>query len=299
MKKPLKQEHEMLANFANKPKATRTSSATTNSATTNSAKVIMSAFLMLTFSVPSVFASEPADTKLKGLAIFEQIEKQNDGFGDVVADMSMTLKNRHGQESHRELSVKTLEVAGDGDKSLTLFNTPADVKGTALLTFTHKVGDDDQWLYLPAIKRVKRISSRKKTGPFMGSEFSYEDLGSQEVEKYTYDYVKQEACGESQCHVVNRYPIDKSSGYSKQVVWVDIDKLRIEKISYYDRRSELLKTLIFSDYTLYLDKFWRAGRMFMENYQNNKSTELLWTNFKFQSGLSDKDFSKNGLKRAK
>jgi outer membrane lipoprotein-sorting protein len=262
-------------------------------------KEIVSAMTLLALSCASVSATEMNDSKVKGLAVFQQIEQQNDGFGDVVADMSMTLKNRHGEESQRELSVKTLEVAGDGDKSLTLFNTPADVKGTALLTFTHKVGDDDQWLYLPALKRVKRISSRKKTGPFMGSEFSYEDLGSQEVEKYTYDYVKLDACGDSKCHIVNRYPIDKSSGYSKQVVWVDADKLRIEKITYYDRRNELLKTLVFSDYTLYLDKFWRAGRMFMDNHQNNKSTELLWTNFMFQTGLSEKDFSKNGLKRAK
>ena len=121
----------------------------------------------------------------KGLEIAVEADRRDTGFHDSTATMAMLLKNRRGDESTRDIRVRTLEQKNDGDKSLTIFDRPADVKGTAFLSFTHKSGPDDQWLYLPALKRVKRISSRNKSGPFMGSEFAYEDLSSQEVEKYT------------------------------------------------------------------------------------------------------------------
>ena len=97
----------------------------------------------------------------------------------------MVLKNRHGDESERDLRIRILEVEGDGDKSLSIFDSPGDVKGTAFLTFTHKFADNDQWLYLPALKRVKRISSGNRSGSFMGSEFAYEDISSEETEKFS------------------------------------------------------------------------------------------------------------------
>ena len=106
----------------------------------------------------------------------------------------MILRNAQGEESIRKFNSKTLEVDGDGDKSIFIFEHPRDVEGTAVLTFTHKVGPDDQWLYLPALKRVKRISSDNKSGSFVGSEFAYEDLSSQEIEKYTYKWVEDVVC---------------------------------------------------------------------------------------------------------
>ena len=128
----------------------------------------------------------------KGLAIAQEADRRDSGFGNYTNDVEMILKNKQGQESTRKIRSKTLEVADDGDKSLTIFDEPRDVQGTALLSFTHKEGPDDQWLYLPALKRVKRISSDNKSGPFMGSEFAYEDITSQEVDKYTYKYISDE-----------------------------------------------------------------------------------------------------------
>ena len=139
---------------------------------------------------------------------------------------------------------KTLEGTTDGDKSLIIFEKPRDVKGTATLTFTHKEGSDDQWLYLPAIKRVKRISSNNKSGPFMGSEFAYEDLSSQEVEKYNYKHLRDETFDGKDCYVVERIPMDKYSGYTKQVAWIDKAEYRALKIDFYDRKKSLLKTLL-------------------------------------------------------
>lgn len=235
----------------------------------------------------------------KGLAIAIEADKRDSGYGDFRANLVMTLRNRHGDESTREIKSRSLEVVGDGDKSLSLFETPRDVKGTAFLSFSHKSGPDDQWLYLPALKRVKRISSSNKSGSFMGSEFAYEDIASNEVEKYTYRYEKDEPCGTSTCFVFERRPTDPNSGYTRQIVWMDKTEYRIEKIVYYDRKNSLMKTLIFKDYTKYLDKFWRASQMEMTNHQTGKSTKLKWNEYKFKTGLTDKDFNKNALKRAR
>lgn len=214
--------------------------------------------------------------------------------------MRMTLRNKHGQESLRLIRVRTLEVVDDGDKSLTIFDNPRDVKGTAFLTFSHKTGDDDQWLYLPALKRVKRISARNKSGSFMGSEFAYEDISSQEVEKYTYKWIRDETHEGLECFVFERYPVDKkNSGYTRQVVWLDKDEYRVLKIDFFDRKDSLLKTFTATDYHQYLDKYWRAYEMNMVNHQNGKSTRLEWSEFEFRVGLTDKDFNKNSLKRVR
>ena len=157
----------------------------------------------------------------KGLAIAKELKKRTMGFQDYRNNSVMTLKDRNGNVSKRFMRSKNLEVKDDGDKILIIFDQPRDVKGTALLTFTHRTEDDDQWLYLPALKRVKRISSSNKSGPFMGSEFAYEDITSEEVEKYTYKYIRDETYNDMECFVIERYPVDKRSGYSKQLVWID------------------------------------------------------------------------------
>ena len=195
---------------------------------------------------------------------------------------------------------RVLEEENDGDKSLTIFDSPRDVKGTAFLNYTHKVGDDDQWLYLPALKRVKRISSRNKSGSFMGSEFSYEDISSQEVEKYTYRWLRDERCDSLECHIIERYPVDrKNSGYSRQVAWIDKEESRTWKVEYFDRKNSHLKTLVISGYEKYNGRFWRAAELHMVNHRTGKNTVLQFSNFRFNTGLGEADFSKNSLKRAK
>lgn len=252
---------------------------------------------LVLLAVASVAQAETPEQK--GLAIAVESEKRNDGYGDSSATLQMILRNRAGEESKREIRSKTLEVTGDGDKSLIVFDEPKDVQGTALLTFAHKQGDDDRWLYLPALKRVKRIASSNKSGPFMGSEFAFEDLGSQEIEKYSYKWIKDEAFEGQDCFVFERYPTDENSGYTRQVVWMDKKEYRPLKIEFYDRKQSLLKTLSFAGYEKYLGKFWRPGKLDMVNHQTGKSTTLTFSNYKFKSGLSSRDFDQNSLQSAR
>lgn len=256
--------------------------------------------LCLLTSLPEIALAETAEEK--GLAIAVESDRRDTGFADAKSEMKMILRNRHGEESVRDLHVQVLEVAGDGDKSIFVFEQPRDVKGTGLLSYSHKTGNDDQWLYLPALKRVKRISSSNKSGSFMGSEFAYEDFASQEVEKYTYKYLRNEPCPTDatlDCFVSERYPVDENSGYTRQVGWVDTKEYRAQKIEFYDRKSSLLKTLILKDYKQYLDQFWRAHDLRMENHQTGKSTVLQWQDYQFKTGLTENDFTRNSLKRVK
>lgn len=250
----------------------------------------------MAFLLPLVFSISYAVTpEQRGLEIAQEADKRNAGFGDSQADLAMLLKNRQGEESIRTLSIKTLEVLGDGDKSLTVFNSPGDVKGTAFLSFTHALVPDDQWLYLPAIKRVKRISSGNKSGPFLGSEFAFEDLTSFEVPKFTYKYLKDEMVDGIDCFVIEATPRYGGSGYTREILWIDKVRYLSLKVEYIDRKNTLLKTLFFKNHQLYSNNYWRANEMLMVNHQNGKSTQLTWEHYQFKTGLTDRDFDRNAL----
>jgi hypothetical protein len=238
--------------------------------------------------------------KAKGFAIAEMADYRDNGWIDSEAEMEMTLKNRYGQTSTREVRVRSMEVPGDGDKGLSIFDTPLDVKGTAVLTWSHAIRPDHQWIYLPALRRVKRISSRNKSGPFMGSEFAYEDIASQELDKYRYRYLRDERYKGKDCYVIVRYPAYRYSGYRRMITWIDKKDFNPQKVDYYDRKNSPLKTLTFNYYKSYNvngKNFWRADEMFMQNHQTKKSTLLRWESYKFKRGFTKRDFDKSTLKR--
>jgi outer membrane lipoprotein-sorting protein len=252
--------------------------------------------ILLSLLLNTAYAETPEE---KGLAIANEADKRDTGWTDQVANMSMLLKNKQGDSHKRTMKITTLEVIGDGDKSLLSFDNPRDIKGTAFLSYTHSLTPDDQWLYLPALKRVKRISSSNKSGPFVGSEYAYEDLASQEVEKYKYKWLRDETVDGRDSFVIERFPQYEHSGYTRQIVWLDKEMYQANKLEFYDRKNSMLKTLLFLDYQQYLDQYWRPGRMEMTNHQTGKSTTLTWEDYQFKNDLSDRNFDKNTLKRAR
>ena len=258
----------------------------------------VSAIIILTATLLANTVNASTDES-KGFEIAARSDRSDTGFGDTAVDLKMVLRNAAGKETTRELSLKTLEKPDEqvGDKSLIVFSNPPDIDGTALLSYAKILKSDDQWLYLPALKRVKRISSANKSGPFVGSEFSFEDFTAQELNKYSYKYLRAEACGELNCDVIERYPRYKNSGYSKQIGWVDQVDYQVRRIEFYDRRGALLKTLTLDQYRQYENKYWRPHKLYMVNHQTNKSTNLIYSEFHFKTGLSKRDFNKTALKR--
>ena len=254
---------------------------------------LWTAFAATVCSMPALSQS-PEEV---GLRIEAESRERSRGFGNFTANQNMLLRNRQGQESQRELRIKVLETEEDGNRSLFVFDRPRDVAGTAFLVHAHKVGDDEQWLFLPALSRVKRIASSNRSGSFMGSEFAYEDMGVPEVEKFTYRFLRDESCGESECTVTERFPVDERSGYLRQVVWRDKDELRVHKIEYYDRKDAHMKTLEFFDYRQYLDKYWQAHTLEMVNHITGKSTTLTWSDFVYGGDVNPNEFTQTGLRR--
>ena len=242
---------------------------------------------------PLIVISQTAEEK--GYKIVSKAIDADRGFGSSSVDLKMVLKNKNGQLSERTLSNKTLELDEDGDKSMIVFTSPKDIKGTSTLTFTHKVGADDQWLFLPSIQRTKRISSSNKSGPFVGSEFAYEDLSSIELEKNTYKFIKQDG----DFLYIEQDPVDPKSGYKKRVaVYNKAKGYRLETIEFFDRKGALLKTLKYLDYKIYKNKFWRASKFEMVNHQSKKETQLFFQNYNFEVNLKESDFTEIALRRS-
>jgi outer membrane lipoprotein-sorting protein len=245
----------------------------------------------------------PAEPKAKGREIVAESVRSDAGFGDTQSLMTMRLMSNSGDVGQRTLRLNVLEQNGDdtGDKSIIVFDTPKDVQGTVLLTHTRILSADDQWIYIPAIARVKRISSANKSGPFLGSEFAYEDLTAQELGKYDYLWLKDEPCpapdGALQCHVVERTPLYENSGYKRQIAWIDATHFQFRKIEYYNREDRLLKTLTLAKYQRHNERFWRPHELTMINHQSGRSTKLDVTEIKFKAGLTETDFTEQSMER--
>ncbi|MEN8375418.1 MAG: outer membrane lipoprotein-sorting protein [Gemmatimonadota bacterium] len=261
-----------------------------------------SSVLVALAAASALFAPATAQTpEQRGRQVAEEADRQDAGWRDDAAELRMILRNRNGDESIRELRRQSLETSesGRGDKSVMVFDAPRDIRGTALLSHTRILEADDQWLYLPALKRVKRISSANKSGPFVGSEFAYEDLVSQEVDKYEYRWLRTEPCGDLTCAVVERYPLYDNSGYTRQVVWWDTTEYRAQRVEYYDRKDAKLKTLTYDGYASYADDYWRPDAMVMVNHQNGKSTELRFAGWAVHTGVDERAFTATRLRSAR
>lgn len=254
------------------------------------------------FVLPSLFFASPvfAETpETTGRNIFVEMDSRELGFKDFSARQEMILRNVSGQESRRIMDQSVLEDNTEGDKTLIIFREPKKVRGTALLTHAHGAREDDQWLYLPKLGRVKRISGSSKAGSFLGSEFAYEDLAPQEVDDYRYKYLRDENLAGAEMFVVERTPKSTDSGYTRQIVWVDKKEYRIFQADFYDRKDSHAKRLTISDYKLYLDKYWRPHRMNMVNQTDGRSTDLIMSEYVFQGNKTADDFSQASLRRAR
>lgn len=243
------------------------------------------------------FASAPVLAE-RGLQIMAAADLRDEGFVSSDWTQELILTNALGKESRRLMRVLSLE--GDealGDKTLLVFREPKDSKGISLLTHGVKGDDDQQWMYLPNMKRVKRIASGAKTSRFVGSEFTFEDLAVREVNDYAYRFIGDAEFAGAAVYEIELTPKDSKSGYSKQVALVDQERLITLKVDFYNQKNQLEKTVFFEEYQQYLDKHWRPHRTRMVNHLTHKKSRLVVSgNYEFQTGITERDFSKNKLK---
>ncbi len=232
----------------------------------------------------------------KGYEIAKKADVNQRNFVDEKSISTLTLINAAGDTVERKMTSITMERDNSKDLSVIQFLNPADVRGTSLLTYQNPKGNDKQWLYLPELRRVKKISSKNKSGSFMGSEFSYEDISGNTLDKWSYTFLKEETLNGQLCYVVERIPTYDNSGYSKVKVWFSKENHLMMRGEFFDRKNTLLKVQTMLGWKQY-NETWRFTRVEMENVQTKKKSILDYSKRTFKNGLKKKDFSKRSMQR--
>jgi hypothetical protein len=231
-----------------------------------------------------------------GKAITKKGIDMQRNFGDEYAEMTLYLINANSDTVKREMINITLERDEQMDYSLVQFLNPADVRGAGLLTYQNPNGDDKQWLYLPEMRRVKTIASSNKSGSFMSSEFSYEDITGNMLEKYEYKLLGEENYKGEDCFIVERYPKYENSGYTAIKTWISKNDNLARRSEYTDRKKTLLKVQTFGTWTKFGNTY-RSSEIFVENLQTKKKSMLKFKNRKFKKGYKESDFTTRQLER--
>lgn len=240
------------------------------------------------------------DDAAHGTGIARFADRFDRGWYDEVLQGRMTLFDAGGDSVERRFSRMVLERPEEGDKLLIRFLAPAEIKGVAALTYENSGSSDDNWLYLPSTKRVRRISGANNTSSFQGTEFTYEDLSSLDPEEYEWRYLESleiERGGETvPVHKLHARPTYADTGYSRLTVYYNRETWGQERIEYYDKSGTLLKTRESSAWEHLHDRYWRALSIEMTNHQTGKRTLLVTE--KLYLDLSRYKSSKTGEPRS-
>ncbi len=215
---------------------------------------------------------------------------------DITSTLTMTLINKSGQSRVRKIQQYTKDL-GKIEKSIMFFLSPADVKNTSFMNWTYDSDkSDDQWIYLPALKKVKRISSDSKSDYFMGSDFTYDDLGDRKLDADTHKLLREESTNGQECYVVESVSIDEDYIYSKTITWINKANFVGVKKEFYDEDEELLKILTIKE-VKEISGFWTITHSEMENVQKNHKTAIELDNIKINTGVPASKFSERMMMR--
>jgi len=234
--------------------------------------------------------------EITGLKVINNVYNRPVG-EDMQGELNMTLTNSRGESRIRKIKQFSKEL-GNMEKKIMFFQYPADVRNTSFMTWGYDEAgkDDDQWIYLPALKRVKRISSDSKSDYFMGSDFTYDDLGDRHPSDDVHKVLREELFEGNQCYVVESIPKDEEYIYSKTITWIIKDKWIGVKKEFFDEDAELLKTLKIKKYEK-ISGFWTILHSQMHNVQKNHTTDMELKNVKINRGLSASKFTVRMMKR--
>ncbi len=232
----------------------------------------------------------------EGTSIAKKADGLTRGYGNEKYESTMILIDAQGRTVERHMISLNLERADQEDYSIIQFLNPADVRGTGLLTHQNPKGDDQQWLYLPELRRVKKISSSNKSGAFMGSEFSYEDISANSFAKWNYKLLESNQIDGEDCWIIERIPNYKNSGYSKTKIFVRKKDNLVIRTEFFDRKGLLLKIQTIGKFTK-VGKAMRFGEITMENLQTGKKSLLKIGKRQQDDKIKESDFNQRTLKR--
>lgn len=230
---------------------------------------------------------------ITGREVAENVENRNTG-DTTHALVEMRLVDAGGNVKNRVIEQYGKEE-NDLMRNVIIFHRPASVEGTRFLTIERADRDDDQWIYLPGLGRVRRIAGSEGSDSFMGTDFTYDDLEGRDIEEYNYQLLRQEKVNDWNTYVVETLPKPETdSQYSRLVQYVDKNSWVPVKIEFYDKNDELLK----ENRVHRMEKvqgYWTIIENTMENVQTDHSTELQVTNFRYNEDLPEGLFTVNFL----
>lgn len=258
-------------------------------------KIFILAFLLVPFSAMADHAAA-----VKGPTAFDIVKKWDarDEGKDLTSKSTFTLINKRGQERVRKTRRYWIDMKGKkglDEKSIIFFDKPSDVKGTALLNWSYddEGKDDDQWLYLPALRKIKRIASSDKEKSFMGSDLTFDDMGDRNIMHDEYKLIGKEDFNGHSCFVVEMTPKDKKYMYSKKVKWIDDTEFVDYKIEFYNRKGRFLKRQLIE--WKQIDKIWVVTKISVKNDQTGHSTVISINDLKLNTGLKESNFTKRKM----
>ena len=247
-----------------------------------------SCFLMLL--LPLALQAQDGASDSRARTIFEEVEERRNRITYETSDMRMIIFNARGNT--RERLIRSFQYNESAvSKSLLIFAEPANVEGTAFLTLSEG-SDEVQKLYLPALGRIQIISASEKSDRFMGSDFTYEDLGDQDPEDYTF-----EMRAETDTSYVLQARKKDQSQYDHLFFYVHPDRYYLQKVEYFNEEGTMIKRLEASGHREVMQQVWRPVTMVMYDLRNDRKTELSWSNRVINEAIPDWRFTERGLKR--
>lgn len=248
--------------------------------------------LALTAGVAGVAAADDLD----GEAIVRHTDADHRS-DDEIGVVDMAVIDRRGRKQRRKLKLMFKGGADDNDKSMLQFLEPETLRGLALLTHEASGRSDDQWIYVKELHKAKKIASSDRTNRFAQTDFTYEDLRTEDFDAHTYERQDDADLDGVACYVVEARPKeDTNSGYSRRVVWVSKDHFLIHQVEYYDTKGRHQKTLRNLGFEQ-VEGLWRPTRSVMVDHQRGSKTLWQFTDRKINPGLSDNLFTVANLER--
>jgi len=240
----------------------------------------------------NIFAQET----LTGVDVIQKVYDRPTG-SDQEGELTMTLINSRGDQRVRRIK-QFVKDFGTEEKKIMFFMSPADVRNTSFMNWSYDEAgrDDDQWIYLPALKKVKRISSDSKSDYFMGSDFTYDDLGDRHPSEDEHKLLREEKFNGEDCYVVESIPKEEEYMYSRTVTWIIKDKWIGLKKEFYDEDEDFLKTLTVKKYEKIKD-YWIILHSQMHNIQKDHTTDMLLENLQVDIGVPGSKFTERMMKR--
>lgn len=241
----------------------------------------------------TLFSFNQGYAQMSGQEIMEAVYNNPSG-ENIQGQLEMRLINKQGDTRVRELQ-QYIKDEGAVEKTIMFFLSPADVRNTSFMNWSYDDGrDDDQWIYLPALKRVKRISSDSKSDNFMGSDFTYDDLGDRHPNQDRHKLLGEEVVDGYACVVVESTPKDEAYMYSKTVTWVNKENFIGIKRDFYDEDGDMLKTLHISKFEK-ISGYWVILKTQMHNVQKDHRTEMIFTDVKLDQEIPENKFTERGM----